>query len=1040
MKISIQSFFGVAPRVAPRYLAEGAAQVAINVEAFGQSLKPLQGPGVTSPGKTFPTDTVSLYKFGQDETAENLYWLSSHLDYDVVRSQISGSGTDEWTFWTGGPNPRATYDDLATVVPTQSIRLGLPAPASPLTGTVGEPSYCVIGGVRDSSIDNAPDCATSGVCTVNGEIDYSIKTVGACSTAGGSWEAGEWVTGAQLVPARITLTPAILSEVRTTFGLQLSTNNGVDYKTVYPSGGSAPQVQVTSAELNQMLPDNGLKISLDNEQTWSYSALTYAVTQWADILLSAEDVLQITRAGAVTVTVTGGTAPGSISFTGVTSTTVLVDLMNKTAGSPVNAQLSGSGVHVWSKGSGGNLVMDITWGAYQSPVTDTATGYVDDEATYLLRSFEVASIIDAGSVSVSVVGGTAPGAITVRNITSQTSLIAGLNAATSPVRANASGADVLVTSKGFGEDLVMTITYGESTQPTGRSATGSSLAQSQAAFIAAVAAAKDDEGRVLATAATTATDQVTVTAATGGEDVILVVRWGPSDGQKLSKTGTAIALGPLVTGINALAIDATYTGATAKESGDNIVVSSLADGKEAKLRIRWADDTSSYRSATGGTMDLGTLETRVYTYTWVLKEANMEWESAPYSAEEMPTFDVYADGSVTLTGFEAASVITANGWGPRLGTLHQRIYRAVNGVYLYVGEIPAGTAQYVDAQDADTLGEALPSTTWTPPDENLKGLVNLPNGMVAGFVGRELYFCEPYRPYAWPDIYNQSVDYPVVGLGRMDTTLAVLTTGTPYFIQGSAPDMLVMVKSDLEQACVAKRSIVSLGGAVFYASPDGLMMLSSGGSDILTRELMDRDDWQALHPETIHAYGHDNQYLAFHDPATDAYGNTTTGFLIDLKSKQFVRHNIQALAGFNDLRNDTLYLVDANGVLVKWGTGAYVAGKWRSKIFSQAQMLGFACAQLEAADLYDDAGLVVQAPAYPATVRFYCDRRLFYTWTVGANEYYSSDAAKLLAQRNPFRLPPLTGFLGRDWEIELDVTQEIFNVVMAQSMSEIATT
>ena len=42
MKISIQSFKGVSPRVNPRYLDEGGAQVALNVEAFGQSVKPMK--------------------------------------------------------------------------------------------------------------------------------------------------------------------------------------------------------------------------------------------------------------------------------------------------------------------------------------------------------------------------------------------------------------------------------------------------------------------------------------------------------------------------------------------------------------------------------------------------------------------------------------------------------------------------------------------------------------------------------------------------------------------------------------------------------------------------------------------------------------------------------------------------------------------------------------------------------------------------------------------------------------------------------------
>lgn len=105
---------------------------------------------------------------------------------------------------------------------------------------------------------------------------------------------------------------------------------------------------------------------------------------------------------------------------------------------------------------------------------------------------------------------------------------------------------------------------------------------------------------------------------------------------------------------------------------------------------------------------------------------------------------------------------------------------------------------YLDSKKAAELGEPCPKHHLESPPERmvphpttgverlqyLNGIINLPNGMVAGFLGRDIYFCEPYRPFAWPENYIQTIDDPVVGLGRMDTTLAVLTTGNPYFIQG----------------------------------------------------------------------------------------------------------------------------------------------------------------------------------------------------------------------------------------------------------------
>jgi hypothetical protein len=266
-----------------------------------------------------------------------------------------------------------------------------------------------------------------------------------------------------------------------------------------------------------------------------------------------------------------------------------------------------------------------------------------------------------------------------------------------------------------------------------------------------------------------------------------------------------------------------------------------------------------------------------------------------------------------------------------------------------------------------------------------------------------VYFCEPYRPFAWPSGYSQTVDHPIVGLGVMDTTLAVLTKGTPYFIQGTHPDSMAVVKSDIEQACVAKRSIVSTNGVVIYASPDGLVQLSSNGSKIITETVFDRTQWQGFNPSSIHAYQHDLKYIAFYDT-----GAVQGGFIYDLKSGQFILHDIYATCGYNDLRNDELYLAFADRSVKKWYAGTAKNYTWRSKKFTTPQIMGFSCAQIE-------------AESYNLTAKFYVDGVLVHT--------------QVVTSRAPFRLPAIAG---RDFEIQIEGNKEVFKVVMAQSMAEIA--
>ena len=435
------------------------------------------------------------------------------------------------------------------------------------------------------------------------------------------------------------------------------------------------------------------------------------------------------------------------------------------------------------------------------------------------------------------------------------------------------------------------------------------------------------------------------------------------------------------------------------DDGSVIMIETNLAGTGAVLTLKagtyGTTTTNAYFTiyATGSEDTQSVPESRVYTYTWVNEIAGFQFESGP--ADPSLAVDVYVDQTVTLSNFDV----------PLEGYTYtaRRIYRAVNGVYLFVDEIPATQSSYEDSVKADDLSEEMTVTGWQEPPANLTGLINLPNGIMAGFVGRDVYFCDPYHPHAWPEGYVQTVDYPVVGLGRMDTTLVVLTKGVPYFIQGTHPDSMVVSKSDIQQSCASKRSIVSINGTVIYASPDGLVMLASGGSRVLTENMFMRVQWQELKPESIHAYQHDMKYIAFYDT-----GTVQGGFIYDLTSQQMIFHDIYATTGYNDLLRDELFVSFSDGTIRKWLAGAAKNYVWRSKVFSLPQIMGFGCAQVE-------------ADAYPVTAKFYADGVLYHTQTV--------------TSRNIFRLPVK---VGRDHEFQVETNATVFAISIAQSPEELA--
>lgn len=285
------------------------------------------------------------------------------------------------------------------------------------------------------------------------------------------------------------------------------------------------------------------------------------------------------------------------------------------------------------------------------------------------------------------------------------------------------------------------------------------------------------------------------------------------------------------------------------------------------------------------------LEQRFYVYTYV--NSNGE-ESAPSSPSER----VYA----LLTEFPELSVTIptiAAGFAPLEAI---RLYVTATGSnatdFQFCKETTTVTGG-VTIIDGGTRAEVLPTKTWVPPDPNLKGLTAMANGVLAGFDGNTLMFSEPYIPYAWPIEYQLGVPYEIVGLGRAGDQLVVCTTGTPYLASGATSASMDLIGLSVEQACVSKRSIVSILDGVIYASPDGLVYVSSGGAELLTKDLITRAQWSTYNPSSIHAYQHDNLYYAF---------NGTGGFIFNPVDKHFVTIDLDTDAAFNDIITDTLYV------------------------------------------------------------------------------------------------------------------------------------
>ncbi|MDO5606750.1 MAG: hypothetical protein Q4G25_16475, partial [Paracoccus sp. (in: a-proteobacteria)] len=347
---------------------------------------------------------------------------------------------------------------------------------------------------------------------------------------------------------------------------------------------------------------------------------------------------------------------------------------------------------------------------------------------------------------------------------------------------------------------------------------------------------------------------------------------------------------------------------------------------------------------------------------------------------------------------------------------HKRIFRAVTSLtgttdLHFVADINATDTNYIHNPAVAPDQEAATNLDFAPPPATLMGLTAMPNGIMAAFKGKELWFCEPYQPHAWPAKYMLTTNDWIVGLAAFGTSLAVLTTGTPYVVQGLHPDQMVMEKSEQPFPCVAKRSIVDMGYSAIYASTDGLVEIGSGGqARLISGNLWSRDQWQAKQPMQMRAGRIGSRYAL---AAVPAGGGQRRIELLDTTGAApfVVPTSIAALAIYTQVETGAMFILKPDGVTIAEfdaPTADALQYTWRSKPFRfvPPQPMGAALASTEDGD----RGL---------TINIYADGGLF-----------ASSAQKDAIWRTP-------SGAHSTWQIELTGTATVIRAVIAHVIADL---
>lgn len=347
----------------------------------------------------------------------------------------------------------------------------------------------------------------------------------------------------------------------------------------------------------------------------------------------------------------------------------------------------------------------------------------------------------------------------------------------------------------------------------------------------------------------------------------------------------------------------------------------------------------------------------------------------------------------------------------------------------------------------------LESTAWTAPP-HLEGFVQMPNGILAGWMKNELWFSEAYRPHAWPAAFSLSLEFDIIGLGVINQTLVVCTRGSPYTASGVNPATITTAKLAAFEPCLSRGSIISTEEGVFYTSPNGLILVNPGIAINVTRQAVSRDKWHELANQAkvraarigtaYYAYGAGVSRVFQEQPmfmqpdmvqTLDEQGSNV-GFLIDPANDNAAISMLSSPSYVVNVMNDmwsgeALALIDGKVYWLRQEPGYQMrAFKWRSKKFRTSKLENFAAYKC----FFEKSSLNPQGPINtdinqkfnPDTqygvIRVYADNKL-----VSAQELRTSGRMH--------RLP--NGFKAETWQIEFEAKVNITNFQMATSVKEL---
>lgn len=349
----------------------------------------------------------------------------------------------------------------------------------------------------------------------------------------------------------------------------------------------------------------------------------------------------------------------------------------------------------------------------------------------------------------------------------------------------------------------------------------------------------------------------------------------------------------------------------------------------------------------------------------------------------------------------------------------KRVYRTVysdTGVeFKLVAEINSTQNSFVDELEDKDTSDVLTTQIFDMPPKEMEGLTSL-GTFLAGFSNKDnahtVHFSVENRPHAWPSTFDITVDAKIIGINKIGNSLVAMTDEGPVEFRGYRPQSMQQVRSPIRQSLTNRLASTQGEGFMYWASPDGICMMSPGGGvRIITDNYYLKEQWQALEPENMKFFLYDRRLMI-------STSSNIPNLIFNLDDRRSAFTNFEQdwfIAGgrYNEFE-DAFFFIDDQSIY-QWNVGRKnLTMTWQSKDFRLSQPVQWTCARIWA----DDYNEIL-------TLNIYADGNLATTVNFGDTSIDNDQIIRLPKTRK-----------SKNWSFEIVSNTTVHKVVIGQSVQD----